>query len=217
MEENKKTITVTAPLLPNLEEFNELLKEIWASKWITNNGSFHKQLEKALCEYLKVPYNITLLVAQGAAIVAYVPVGIVASKLGRKKTILAGVAMLAAAFLAASFIKEGVNPIVMYALFALAGIGWATINVNSFPMVVELAKGGDVGKYTGFYYTASMAAQIVTPIASGFLIGKDRWWILFPYAAFFVGCAFVTMFFVKHGDSKPETQGTLEALGGADD
>ena len=168
-------------------------------------------------EYLKVPYNITLLVAQGAAIVAYVPVGIVASKLGRKKTILAGVAMLAAAFLAASFIKEGVNPIVMYALFALAGIGWATINVNSFPMVVELAKGGDVGKYTGFYYTASMAAQIVTPIASGFLIGKDRWWILFPYAAFFVGCAFVTMFFVKHGDSKPETQGTLEALGGADD
>ena len=92
MEENKKTITVTAPLLPNLEEFNELLKEIWASKWITNNGSFHKQLEKALCEYLKVPYNITLLVAQGAAIVAYVPVGIVASKLGRKKTILAGVA-----------------------------------------------------------------------------------------------------------------------------
>lgn len=168
-------------------------------------------------EYLKVPYNITLLVAQGAAIVAYVPVGIVASKLGRKKTILAGVAMLASAFLAASFIKEGVNPIVMYALFALAGIGWATINVNSFPMVVELAKGGDVGKYTGFYYTASMAAQIATPIASGFLIGKDRWWILFPYAAFFVGCAFVTMFFVKHGDSKPEAQGTLEALGGADD
>ena len=53
---NEKQITVTAPLLPNLEEFNALLKEIWDSKWITNNGSFHKQLEKELAEYLKVPY-----------------------------------------------------------------------------------------------------------------------------------------------------------------
>ena len=53
---DKKIITVTAPLLPDLEEFNVLLKEIWDSKWITNNGSFHQRLEKALCEYLKVPY-----------------------------------------------------------------------------------------------------------------------------------------------------------------
>lgn len=53
---NINNITVTSPLLPNLDEFHEMLKEIWDSKWITNNGSFHKQLEKALCEYLKVPY-----------------------------------------------------------------------------------------------------------------------------------------------------------------
>ena len=53
---NEKQITVTAPLLPDLEEFNALLKEIWDSKWVTNNGSFHKQLEKELAEYLKVPY-----------------------------------------------------------------------------------------------------------------------------------------------------------------
>ena len=53
--ENKQ-ITVTAPLLPDLNEFNEVLKEIWDSKWITNNGSFHRRLEDALCEYLKVPY-----------------------------------------------------------------------------------------------------------------------------------------------------------------
>ena len=49
-------ITVTSPLLPNLDEFNQMLKEIWASKWITNNGQFHQQLEKELCQYLKVPY-----------------------------------------------------------------------------------------------------------------------------------------------------------------
>lgn len=53
---DNKLITVTAPLLPDLEEFNELLKQIWASKWITNNGDFHKQLEKELAAYLKVPY-----------------------------------------------------------------------------------------------------------------------------------------------------------------
>ncbi len=168
-------------------------------------------------EVLNVPYNVTLLVAQGAAIIAYIPVGIVASKLGRKKTILIGVAMLTSAFGAASFIKAGTPAIVMYLLFCLAGIGWATINVNSFPMVVELAKGGDVGKYTGFYYTASMSAQIVTPILSGILIDNIGWWVFFPYAAFFAACAFVTMFFVKHGDAKPEAQGALESLGGADD
>ena len=164
-----------------------------------------------------MPYTVTLLVAQGAAIVSYIPVGIVASKIGRKKTILAGVVMLTVAFALASFVKEGTNAIVMYLLFCLAGIGWATINVNSFPMVVELAKGGDVGKYTGFYYTASMAAQIVTPILSGLLIDNVGWWIFFPYAAIFAGLAFVTMFFVKHGDAKPESQGALEALAGADD
>ena len=53
---NQNTITVTSPLLPSLDEFHDVLKDIWESKWITNNGSFHKRLESALCEYLKVPY-----------------------------------------------------------------------------------------------------------------------------------------------------------------
>ena len=185
--------------------------------WYIGYNAITSKYSVYASEVLKVPYTVTLLVAQGAAIVSYIPVGIVASRLGRKKTILAGVLMLGVAFGAASFIKEGVNPIVMYMLFSLAGIGWATINVNSFPMAVELAKNGDVGKYTGFYYTASMTAQIVTPILSGFLIDKIGWHVFFPYAAIFVGCAFVTMSFVKHGDSRPEEKGALEALAGADD
>jgi MFS family permease len=185
--------------------------------WYIGYNAITSKYSVYATEVLKVPYTVTLLVAQGAAIISYIPVGIVASKLGRKKTILAGVLMLTTAFAAASFIKEGMSPILMYMLFSLAGIGWATINVNSFPMVVELAKGGDVGKYTGFYYTASMTAQIITPILSGFLVDQLGWFIFFPYAAFFAGCAFITMFFVKHGDSKPEAQDALEALAGADD
>ena len=92
----------------------------------------------------------------------------------------------------------------MYLLFALAGIAWATINVNSFPMVVELAKGGNIGKYTGWYYTASMSAQVLTPILSGAIMDlAGNMLPLFPYACICVALAFVTMFFVKHGDSKP--------------
>lgn len=90
----------------------------------------------------------------------------------------------------------------MYIVFAFTGIAWATINVNSYPMVVELAKGSDVGKYTGFYYTFSMSAQILTPILSGVLMDMFGRTILFPYAAVFVFASFITMFFVKHGDSK---------------
>lgn len=163
---------------------------------------------------LNMDYNTTLLLAQAAAIVAYLPAGIVASKIGRKKTILAGVVMLTTAFGAASFLRAGSSVMLMNVLFALAGIGWATINVNSFPMVVEMCSGGDIGKYTGFYYTASMTAQIITPMLSGMLMDMDGigMTVLFPYAAVFAGLAFVTMLFVKHGDAKPESKKGLEAL-----
>ena len=157
-------------------------------------------------------YNLTLIIAQAAAIIAYLPVGMLASKLGRKKTILAGVVMLAVAFGAAAFLRDNSPTMVMNVLFALAGIGWATINVNSFPMVVEMASGADVGKYTGFYYTASMAAQVATPMVSGFLMDKLGMTVLFPYAAVFVVLAFITMLAVRHGDSRPEAKKGLEAM-----
>ena len=137
--------------------------------WYIGYNSITSKYSVYSTNVLGVDYGLTLIVAQAAAIVSYIPVGIVASKLGRRKTILAGITMLACAFFVGNFIGEGADPIIMYPIFALAGIGWATINVNSFPMVVELARGGDVGKYTGYYYTASMAAQIVAPILSGLL------------------------------------------------
>ena len=157
-------------------------------------------------------FNMTLIIAQAAAIVSYLPVGIIASRVGRKKTILAGVTMLTTAFLVASFLRADSSPLLMNAMFALAGIAWATINVNSFPMVVEMCRGGDIGRYTGYYYTASMAAQTVTPYLSGTLMDKAGMTTLFPYATVFVALAFITMLFVHHGDSKPEARKGLEAL-----
>lgn len=162
-------------------------------------------------------YNLTLIIAQAAAIISYLPVGFIASKVGRKKTILAGVVMLTAAFTTASFMSAESPTMLMNAMFALAGIAWATINVNSFPMVVEMCSGGNVGKYTGFYYTASMAAQVATPMLSGLLMDRMGMHVLFPYAAVFTALAFVTMLFVRHGDSKPEVKRGLEALDEVED
>ena len=158
---------------------------------------------------LNLDYNLTLMIASGAALISYLPVGIISSKIGRKKTILAGVIMLCVSFFAAAFMRAGSPVMLMNALFALAGIGWATINVNSYPMIVELARGGNVGKYTGYYYAASMSAQALTPVLSGFLMNW-KFTSLFPYAAAFVALAFVTMMFVKHGDNKPTAKKGLE-------
>jgi len=139
-------------------------------------------------------------------------VGVVASKIGRKKTILAGITILTTSFTMAGFMRADSPTVLMDILFALAGIGWATINVNSFPMVVEMCSGGDVGKYTGIYYTASMAAQVATPMISGRLMDTFGMTILFPYAAVFACCAIFTMLFVRHGDSKPIAKEGIEAL-----
>ena len=161
---------------------------------------------------LNMDYNTTLLLAQAAAIVAYLPAGMVASKIGRKKTIIGGVVMLTVAFALAGTMRSGSSVLVMNILFAMAGIGWATINVNSFPMVVEMCSGADIGKYTGFYYTASMSAQIVTPMLSGLLMDGFGMTVLFPYAAIFVALAFVTMIFVAHGDAKVVSKKGLDAF-----
>ena len=154
----------------------------------------------------------TLLLANVAAIISYLPVGMVASRIGRKKTILAGVAMLFTAFFAGCFMTASTPGWIMSCMFCLAGIAWATINVNSFPMVVEMCSGADVGKYTGFYYTASMAAQSLTPTISVVFMDKVAMTSLFPYAAIFVGLAFFTMLMVKHGDSKVVAKKGLDAL-----
>jgi len=166
---------------------------------------------------LGMDYNMTLIIAQAAAIISYLPIGMISTKVGRKKTILAGVVMLTVAFGAAAFMRVGSPVWLMNILFALAGIAWATINVNSYPMVVELAKGGNIGKYTGFYYTASMAAQVLTPVLSGIFL-DIKFTTLFPYATVFVALAFVTMLFVRHGDAKPvKKDSKLEYLAGGDD
>jgi len=160
-----------------------------------------------------------LLVGTVGAIISYLPIGMLASKFGRKTMIRFGVLLLTGCFIAGFVLTtmyDYIN-ILMYVIFALVGLAWASINVNSLPMVVEMCRGSDVGKFTGYYYTASMSAQVVTPILAGTLLKHVGYNILFPYAAFFVAMSFVTMLFVKHGDSKVEAKRGLDAFEGMDD
>lgn len=152
-------------------------------------------------------YANCLMVATVAAIISYIPIGAISSHIGRKRTILIGVALLAFCYLCASFYNS--YHVTMNLFFGIIGFAWAAINVNSFPMVVEIASSGDVGKYTGYYYTFSMAAQVITPILSGYLLEHISYRTLFPYSVFFSVLAFFTMLMVKHGDSRPEKKGSM--------
>ena len=186
--------------------------------WFMGYNAVTSKYSVYATQVLARDYNTTLIIAQVTALIAFIPVGMLASKIGRKKTILIGIVLLTAAFAIASSLRQNSSALLMNILFALAGIGWATINVNSFPMVVELSRGSDVGRYTGFYYTASMAAQTVTPYLSGLLMDKaGNMYPLFPYAAIFVALSAVTMLFVRHGDSKPvPANSKLEAFDAGD-
>ena len=158
--------------------------------------------------------NTCVTIATAGAIVSYIPIGTVASKVGRRRTIGADVLMLTTCFAAAfvyTVLSDTFSPL-LYALFILLGVGWASINVNSLPMVVEMCRSADVGKFTGLYYTFSMSAQIVTPIVAGWLLDHVSSKALFPYAAIFSFAAFLTMGMVKHGDNKVDAKRGLEAF-----
>ncbi len=158
--------------------------------------------------------SMCLTVATVGAIASYIPVGIVAGKIGRKKTIMFGAGLLAICFFTAflyTLFFHTFSPLLLV-LFALVGLAWAAINVNSLPMVVEMCSGSKVGKFTGLYYTFSMSAQIITPVIAGFLLENVSPKLLFPYAGLAVTVSFITMCFVKHGDIKINTKKGLEAF-----
>ena len=159
-----------------------------------------------------------LMVATVSSVIAYIPSGIIATKLGRKKAILIGLVTMGAVFLVLSFFKSA--GLFMIPFFVIIGFGYACVIVNTFPIIWEMSKSGDIGKYTGYYYTASMAAQIVTPIVAGFLIEKvfDSYAVLFPYALCAMVISAVMLLNVKHGDSKPvKSNSKLESLSVAGD
>lgn len=157
--------------------------------------------------------TLCLTIATVGAIASYIPSGVIAGKIGRAKTIKIGAALLASAFAVAFLYTLFATSFhwSLYIVFVAVGIAWALINVNSLPMVVEMCSGGDIGKFTGYYYAFSMSAQVITPILSGTLYRVNPK-TLFIYAAVAVLISFTTMLFVKHGDSKFQAKTGLEAF-----
>ncbi|NLZ80584.1 MAG: SLC45 family MFS transporter [Clostridiales bacterium] len=172
--------------------------------WFTAYNAVTTAFSRYVVEVWKLEaggFTDALLVATVAAILSYLPIGQIASKIGRKKTIIGGIILMTFSFFAGSLFTE-YSPLINV-VFAFTGIGWAAISVNSLPMVLEICKLSDTGKYTGIYYTTSMSAQILTPIISGVLLENVSYRTLFPYAVVFSFASLCTMLMVKHGDSKP--------------
>jgi len=203
-EEEKKEEGTSGKAMP--KEIKRSMIYLLASifLWFTA----YNAVTTAFSRYTKVVWKLEgggfadcLMVATVAAIISYIPIGNIASRIGRKKTIMGGIVLMSVCYLAAIF-ANAYHPVINLA-FAAIGIGWAAINVNSYPMIVEMSKGQDIGKFTGTYYTFSMTAQIFTPVLSGFLLENISYRTLFPYAFVFSALAFFTMSKVRHGDVKP--------------
>ena len=160
-------------------------------------------------------------ISMGISAVAFIPVGMLAVKIGRRKSIMLGFAFATLSFILIFFFASSPSAAAVYlytVFYLIAGFGLIIANVNTFPMVVELASSGDTGKYTGFYYAATMSAQAITPFIAGLIM--DQWGskYLFLYSTVCVAIAILLMVFVKHGDSKaPPKQSKLEMLGAGDD
>ena len=151
-------------------------------------------------------------VSMGVSAIAFIPVGFLAAKIGRRKSIIIGYGLAVISFILICFAinqgQEGTIKAVLFALFYLiAGFGLIIANVNTFPMVTELSTAETVGQYTGYYYAATMSAQAITPMLGGLVMDyvADRY--IFLYSAICIVVAIVLMVFVKHGDSKPIGKG----------
>ncbi|HAN20115.1 MAG: MFS transporter [Clostridiales bacterium GWF2_36_10] len=220
IEETETVIVEGKERLPNEVKKSLVFLLLSVSLWFIAYNAVQSTFSRYVEDFLGIKggvYATFLMVGTIAAVISYIPIGIFSNKIGRKKIILIGITVMTLGFLFAIPLRS--NSILMNMVFIMVGIGWAAINVNSYPMVVEMSKGSDIGKYTGFYYTFSMSAQVITPILSGFLIEKldIGYMVLFPYAAIFSALAFITMCYVKHGDTKPLLKKSLiENIGGDD-
>jgi MFS family permease len=158
-----------------------------------------------------------LMIATVGAVASYIPIGILSAKLGRRRVIRLGLAIAALSFaFGAVFARE--FSFGLYIMFLAVGFAQAAVTVNTFPMVWEISRAGNVGKYTGLYYTCSMSAQIVTPIVSGYLLQWFGYDTLFPYGAAMVLLAMIPISLARHGDNRPQPlKNKLEAFGAGDD
>ena len=178
--------------------------------WFMGYNAVSSNLSVYTTKALNLSAGISSIISGASMVVsaiAFIPVGYMAVKLGRRKSIIIGFALAVVSFILVCFaVRPSDNatiPSVLFTVFyLLAGFGLIIANVNTFPMVTELSTAETVGQYTGYYYVATMSAQAITPMIGGAVMdaGQDKY--LFLYSAVCIVIAIVLMCFVKHGDSK---------------
>ena len=200
--------------------------------WFMSDNAIGTYIGNYVIYYLQSVSSATMIltiIGGLASVVGFATAGAIADKIGRKWTISAGLAVTFAAlilmcFVAPTYAVTGANgefafPKLLFAVWAVKGFGMALVHNCSFPMVVELSSSKTVGKFTGFYYAASMSAQTVTPILLGLVFNATARWRALPvYAVVMTACSFVvfTALVKNIRASKVSNVKGLEALG-ADD
>lgn len=230
-----ETLEFAQQVVENTKKKRQSLKELWAGKsdlekgrlksfllilasifmWFMGYNAVSSNLSIYTTKSLNLSAGIASIisgVSMGISAIAFIPVGYMAAKIGRRKSIMIGFGMAVVSFVLICFSvrpsdKDAV-PAVLFALFYLiAGFGLIIANVNTFPMVTELSTAETVGQYTGYYYVATMSAQAITPAIGGAIMDAGGNQYLFLYSAVCIVIAIVLMLFVKHGDSKQITKG----------
>lgn len=230
-----ETLDFAQQVVENTKKKRQSLKELWAGKsdlekgrlksfllilasifmWFMGYNAVSSNLSIYTTKSLNLSAGIASIisgVSMGISAIAFIPVGYMAAKIGRRKSIMIGFGMAVVSFVLICFSvrpsDKAAVPAVLFALFYLiAGFGLIIANVNTFPMVTELSTAETVGQYTGYYYVATMSAQAITPAIGGAIMDAGGNQYLFLYSAVCIVIAIVLMLFVKHGDSKQLTKG----------
>lgn len=200
--------------------------------WFMADNGLGTFLSNYVLYYLEADFSnkMFLTIAMGAgSLVGFSIAGSIADRIGRKWTVFTGLSITLVAYIFAIFIKpssvvdEATNlhpfPMLLLVVWLFKGFGMSLVHNCSFPMVVELCSSKKIGKFTGFYYTASMGAQTLTPIILGQILERTQKWGVLPiYSALFILASdCVVFFFIKNikADKVSNAKG-LEALGGDD-
>ena len=201
--------------------------------WFMSDNAIGTYIGNYVIYYLQSVSSATMIltiIGGLASVIGFATAGSIADKIGRKWTISCGLAitflaLIIMCFVAPTHIVTGANgefsfPKLLFAVWAIKGFGMALVHNCSFPMVVELSSSKTIGKFTGFYYAASMSAQTVTPILLGLVFNMTRKWrVLSIYAAILTACSFAvfTLLVKNIRASKVANAKGLEAIGAEDE
>jgi MFS family permease len=174
--------------------------------WFLGYSAIGTNLSVYCVKVLNLTSGLASIVSGASMLVAaigFIPVGILARKIGRKWSIILGFALAVVSyFLVGIFVRPENNPMIIFTLcYLISGFGLIFANVNTLPMVLELSSPSDVGSFTGYYYVATMSAQALGPILGGLIMDNVNNYALFFFSAICVIVGIVLMNFVKHGES----------------